>query len=195
MMSFYSLDELEELGLAKFGNDVYISRKVSLFNPSHISIGSHVRIDDFCVLSAGSGGIEIGNYVHIAVFSSLIGKGEIALGDFCNLSSRVSIYSSNDDYSGEWLTNPTVPVDFTNVMHADVTLGKHVIVGAGAVILPGVYIEEGTAIGALSLVDKSCQAFKVYCGVPIRYIGERKKRIQELEIALIKSISDIRIME
>ncbi len=188
-MSYYTLEELTELGIAKFGSNVSISRKVSFFNPSRISIGSHVRIDDFCVLSAGSGGIEIGNYVHIAVFCSLMGKGKITLSDFSGLSSRVSIYSSNDDYSGEWMTNPTVPAELTNVMYADVTLGKHVIVGAGTVILPGVSIEEGTAISALSLVNKSCPAFKIYGGVPIRHIGERKNRVQELEAALLKSIT------
>ena len=37
------------------------------------------RIDDFCVLSAGEGGIEIGDYVHVAVFCMLIGAGKIKL--------------------------------------------------------------------------------------------------------------------
>ena len=97
-MTFYSLEELEQLGLAKYGNDVYISRKTSLFNPSHISIGNHVRIDDYSVLSAGSGGIEIGDYVHIAVFCALMGKGKISLADFSGLSSRVSISNPSRKY-------------------------------------------------------------------------------------------------
>ncbi|MBT3210423.1 MAG: acyltransferase, partial [Planctomycetaceae bacterium] len=67
-MSFYSMEELQTLGLASFGKDVKISRKASIYNPGQISIGNHVRIDDFCVLSAGEGGIEIGDYVHIAVY-------------------------------------------------------------------------------------------------------------------------------
>lgn len=108
----------------------------------------------FCVLSAGSGGIDIANYVHIAVYTSLIGAGRISLGNYCNLSSRVSIYSSSDDYSGMTMTNPMVPSQYTNVTHAPVMLGKHVIVGSGAVILPGVTLEDGVAIGALSLVRK-----------------------------------------
>ena len=81
----------------------------------NIVIGNNVRIDDFVVLSAGQGGIEIGNYIHIAVFSSLIGAGRIALSDFCNISSRVSIYSSSDDYTGEYMTNPMMPKILTNV--------------------------------------------------------------------------------
>lgn len=184
-MAFYSDKELVEIGFAKYGVNVLISNKTSIYNPSKISIGSNVRIDDFCVLSAGEGGIEIGNYVHIAVFCSLIGLGKISLAEFSGLSSRVSIYSSNDDYSGEHLTNPTVPSQYTGVEHADVSIGKHAIIGSGSVILPGVALEEGVAIAALSLVSKNCSAFGVYSGN--RRIAERKRRLLELEAQLLKS--------
>src|SRR5690606_26286560 len=148
--------------------NVLISDKASIYNPEKISIGSHVRIDDFCVLSAGEGGIEIGNYVHIAVFSLLIGAGRITLDDFSGVSSRVSIYSSNDDYSGRALTNPTVAESFKNVKVASVSIGKHVIIGSGSIVLPGVTVGKGTAIGALSLVTKNCDEFKIYSGSPAR---------------------------
>lgn len=184
-MAFYTVDELRRLGLAGFGNNVLISNKASIYNPSKVSIGSNVRIDDFCVLSAGEGGICIGNYIHIAVYSSLIGKGKIVLEDFCNLSSKVSIYSSNDDYSGEYMTNPMVPSKFTGVTHADVVISKHAIIGSGSVVLPGITLEEGVTVGALSLINKNCPAFGIYVGVPARRIGERKQRLLDLEQRLI----------
>ena len=180
-MSFYTVDELKMLGLASFGNEVLISRSVSLYHPERISIGNHVRIDDYCVLSAGEGGIGIGDYVHIAIFCSLIGAGKIVLSDFTGLSSRVSIYSSNDDYSGQYMTNPTVPKAFTDVTHADVMLKKHAIIGSGAVILPGVTIGEGGVIGALSLAMIDCPPFTVCAGVPARPKRERKQGLLELE--------------
>lgn len=186
-MSFYSAEELQTLGLATFGEDVRISRKASIYNPGRISVGSHVRIDDFCVLSAGVEGIEIGDYVHIAVFCLLIGAGKIKLDDFSGLSSRVSIYSSNDDYSGEYMANPTIPDQFTHVTHADVLVGKHVIVGAGAVVLPGVRLEDGVSVGSLSLVSKNCATFGIYFGAPARRIGERKRDLLELEKQLRRS--------
>lgn len=79
------------------------------------------------------------------------------------------------------MTNPTVPSQFTGVTHADVFLGRHVIVGSGSVILPGVTIEEGAAIGALTLVNKNCEAFGIYMGNPARRISERKRDLLELE--------------
>ncbi|RTE65233.1 acyltransferase [Amphritea opalescens] len=184
-MAFLTRKQLESVGFASLGSNVLISDKASLYNPEKISIGSHVRIDDFCVISAGVDGIIIGDYVHIAVFSSLIGAGRIILSDFVNLSSRVSVYSSNDDYSGATLTNPMVPSEFKNVQSADVELKKHVIVGSGSVILPGVTLHEGVAIGALSLVSKNCEEFKIYSGVPARAIKNRKKDLKAVEVEFL----------
>lgn len=185
-----SRDLIEQMGFAAVGNNVQLSDRASFYNTSKISLGNNVRIDDFCVLSAGVGGINIGSHIHIAVFSLLIGAGKIVLSDFCNISSRVSIYSSNDDYSGSTMTNPTLPSQYTGVTHADVLLGKHVIVGCGSVILPGVTIEEGVAIGALSLVTKDCEAFGIYAGNPARRIKERSRDLLELEAAFLSSNND-----
>ena len=79
------------------------------------------------------------------------------------------------------MTNPTVPNEYTDVMHADVFFEKHVIVGSGSVILPGSNLEEGVAVGALSLVRKNCTAFGIYAGNPVRRIKERKRDLLKLE--------------
>ncbi len=180
-MAFYSKEELSKLGFKAIGENVLISDKASIYNSHKISIGSHVRIDDFCVLSAGEGGIEIGSYIHIAVYTSLIGKGKIELKDYVNLSSRVSIYSSNDDYSGEYMTNPMIPENFTNVHHEDVVLKEHVIIGSGTVILPGSKLSRGVAIGALSLVNGEVPEFQILAGVPAKFIKLRSRSINAIE--------------
>jgi acetyltransferase-like isoleucine patch superfamily enzyme len=179
-MAILDRTRIVEMGFASVGERVAISDKASFYDCGRISIGNDVRIDDFCVLSAGAGGIFIGSNIHIAVYSSLIGTGSIRLGDFANLSSKVAIYSSTDDFSGEWMTNPTVPSSFTGVVHADVIFGRHVVIGSGSVVLPGVTLGEGVAVGALSLIKQDCEPFGVYAGVPARKIGERKRRILEL---------------
>ena len=180
-MGILTHDQIQELGFAHVGDNCRLSDKASYYNCKHIHIGNNVRIDDFCVLSAGKGGIYIGDYIHIAVYSSLIGAAKITLDDFSNISSRVSIYSSSDDYSGASMTNPMVPAEFTNVTHADVNIGRHVIIGSGSVVLPGITLEEGVAVGALSLVTKKCQSFGIYSGVPAKRIKERKRDFLELE--------------
>lgn len=180
-MAWLSEERLTEMGFAAIGRSARLSDRASFHNCSKIRLGDNVRIDDFCVLSAGEGGIILGDHIHVAVYSSLIGAAPIILADYCNISSRVAIYSSNDDYSGAAMTNPTVPSDFTGVSHAEVRLGRHVIIGTGTVILPGVTLEEGAAVGALSLVKKDCRSFGIYAGVPARLIGGRRRDLLEVE--------------
>jgi acetyltransferase-like isoleucine patch superfamily enzyme len=190
-MSWLTDGQVREIGFACVGKNVMLSDKASYYNCKNIRLGDNVRVDDFCVLSAGAGGIDIANYIHIAVFSSLIGAANISLADFCNISSRVSIYSSNDDYGGASMTNPTIPPEFTNVRHADVKIGRHVIVGAGSIVLPGVTLEVGVAVGALSLVKNDCKSFGTYAGVPAKRTGERKRSLLELEKKFILSMGGV----
>ena len=160
-MAFLTKDQIQSLNFKTVGDNVRISEHASFYGASSIEIGNNVRIDDFCILSAGGGGIHISDYIHIAAYSSLIGDSRITLGDFSNLSSRVSIYSNTDDFSGAALTNPTIPSGFTNVISNPVNIGKHCIIGAGSVVLPGVILETGVAVGALSLVNKNCSEYGI----------------------------------
>jgi galactoside O-acetyltransferase len=180
-MAMLDINTIMQMGFKKAGKNIQISDKAAFYNAGNISIGDNTRIDDFCVISAGEGGIEIGRNVHIAVYVSLIGKGKITVGDFANFSSRIAVYSSNDDYSGEFMTNPTVDEEFTNVTHADVFIGKHVIIGTGSVILPGITIEEGASIGSLSLVKNNCESFGIYAGIPAKFIKKRSDKLLDQE--------------
>ena len=74
-MSFLNDEQLKNLGLRSYGTNVLISDKASIYNAKNIIIGNNVRIDDFCILSAGVGGMTLKNYIHIACYTSLIGKG------------------------------------------------------------------------------------------------------------------------
>lgn len=187
-MSFLNSEQIKALGFKKVGTNVLLSSKASFYNCGNISIGDNSRIDDFCILSAGGGGIEIGSYVHIAANCLLLGKGKIVLEDFSGISSRVAIYSSSDDYSGASLTNPTVPNLYRSVVHGDVVLKRHAIVGAGSVILPSITIGVGAAVGALSLVTKDCEEFVIYAGNPARRIRPRKRDLLDLEKRFLESL-------
>ena len=180
-MSFLSQQEIINLGFKKVGSNPKISSKASFYNCKNISLGNNVRIDDYCILSAGLDGIELGSFVHIAAYSALIGQKKIIIRDFSGLSSRVSIFSSSDDYSGNTMTNPTIADEFKNVFHAPVTLEKHVIVGSGSIILPGCHLHLGSAVGALSLVTKNIPEFEIHTGNPARKLKNRSKNILCLE--------------
>lgn len=179
--NFYSEQELKKLGLGSFGENVLISKKCSIYGASRIHIGNNVRIDDFCLLSAGDGGILLGNNIHIGAYSLLIGNETIKMCDYSGLSARVSIYSSSDDYSGNYMTNPMVNKKYTNVTSGKVTLMPHVIVGVGSTILCDVTINEGAAIYAMSLITKDCEEFGCYLGIPAKKIKKRSKKLLDIE--------------
>lgn len=184
MSSFYSEEEIKELGLKNYGKNVLISKKSSLYGASQIEIGDNVRIDDFTILS---GRIRIGSYVHIAAYSALYaGSVGIELEDFTCISSRVAVYAISDDYTGKAMTNPTIPDKCRKVIEGKVTLKKHVLVGTGSTVLPGVCIGEGAAIGAMSLVLKSIEPWSLSVGVPCRKIKERSKEMLKYESYISK---------
>lgn len=177
MNSFYSNDELKQIGFKEFGKNVLISRKTSVYSPEKIKIGNNVRIDDFCILS---GDIEIGNNVHIAAYTALYGKMGIKIGDFCGCSARTIIYSATDDFSGEYMISPMVPEELTNVQGGKVVLENFVQIGANTIVMPNITISEGTSIGAMSFVKNNTEAWKIYAGIPCKIIKDRKKNIIEL---------------
>lgn len=179
MSSFYSENELKQLGFKRLGENVLISRNTCIYKANEIEIGDHVRIDDFCFLL---GKIRIGSYVHIAPYSNLVGGSEgVVMEDFSGVSSRVSIYAVSDDYSGKAMTNPTVPEKYTNVQAKAVYIKRHAIVGASSVILPGVTVEEGTSCGSMSLINKSTEPWGVYVGIPAKKIAERDRAVLDME--------------
>jgi len=187
MSSFFDQNELIKLGLGSFGANVYISKYANLYNASAIHLGSNIRIDDFCILSAGKEGIHIDNYVHIGCYSSLIGQAKISVSSFANISTKVSIFSSSDDFSGFSLTNPMINDNYKLLNHAPVTIDKHVIIGTNSTVLPGVHLEKGSAVGAHSLIKNSSSPFQIYAGVPARRVGSRSDNITNLEKKFLKN--------
>lgn len=178
-MAYLSQQALEAMGFRKIGNNVKISDKASIYECDKIELGDNSRIDDFCVVS---GRVKIGRFCHIASMCLVAGgKMGIYLDDFCGLAYGAKIFSQTDDYSGSSLTNPTVPEKFKQEVFSRVTLGKHVIVGAGSAVMPGVDIAEGSSVGAMSLVNKSTEAWGVYFGSPAKKIKNRKKDMLDLE--------------
>lgn len=185
-MAYYSDDQLKEMGFKYIGMNVKVSNKASIYNLDQIEIGDNSRIDDFCVLS---GKVKLGKYVHIAPFCLVAGgqKG-IVMGDFSGLAYHVQVFSQSDDYSGRTLTNPTVPSKYKNEAKRAVIIGRHVIIGAGSMVFPGVEVAEGCSVGAMTLINKSTQPWGVYFGNPARRIKERNQNLLELEKKFLEEL-------
>lgn len=185
-MAYLTEKELLALNFKSLGKNVKVSDKASIYNADQIEIGDYSRIDDFCVVS---GKINIGKFVHIAPFCLLAGGDEgIEMHDFSGLAYQVQVFSQSDDYSGRTLTNPTISQKYKKEMKKAVIIGKHVIIGAAAMVFPGVTLAEGCSVGAMTLVNKSTQPWGIYVGNPARRVKERKQDLLELEKKFLEEV-------
>ena len=176
--SFYTPEELAQIGLKSYGENVHISRYAQIYSPEKISIGDNVRIDDFCILS---GNITIGSHIHIAAYCAMYGADYgIVMEDYTGLSARATIYAAMDDFSGNYLIGPIHEDEYTNVTGGMVRICAYSQIGAGALIFPNLIVSEGAVLGAMSMAKKSLEPWSIYAGVPAKRIKNRSKRLLDL---------------
>ncbi len=178
-MSYYTKEELNKIGFKSLGENILLSRKSSIYGAENMCIGNNVRIDDFCMLT---GKIDIRNHVHIAPGSILYGGNSgITMDDYSGLAFNCTLVATSDDYSGNSLTNPTVPKKYTGVTDAPIYLEKHVILGTGSIVLPDVTIAEGVASGANTLFIKNVEPWGIYIGSPAKRVKDRSRNALKLQ--------------
>lgn len=181
--------------VAQVGHNVSISIDARLYgDPANVRLGSNIRIDDFTIIVA-TGPLVLGNYVHLSPFSLLNAGGGITMADFSSLAARCQILSCGDDFSGDWMTNPTVPAKYRRSDSAPIYIGRHVVIGSGAIVLPGTTIGDGHIVGAHSLVNGDWPSFgqgndaHILAGVPAHVIKARKARFWALANELLEDIA------
>lgn len=175
--SFYTSQELSTLGFKSIGQNVFVSRFAQFYGIENIEIGSNVRIDDFCILS---GNIKLGNNIHISAYTALYGRFGIEMEDYTGLSPRCTIFSASDDFSGDYLIGPMIDSKYTHVTGGKVLIKKYSQIGSACVVLPGITISEGVAVGAMSLVKDNLEEWKIYKGIPAKAYKSRNKNLLDL---------------
>ncbi len=139
--------------------DVEIGRNTLIGD--NASIREKVKIGEFCILSRGvtvNYNTRIGKGTKIMDLTHITGNCEI--GDDVFIS--VLVATTNDraigklGYEEERIQGPRI--------------SNKVAIGAGANILPGVHIGEGSVIAAASVVNKDVPAGKMVAGNPARII-------------------------
>ena len=89
--------------------------------------------------------------------------GLIFMGNDVLIGSNVTISSGKHDIEGRErsvFSRPAQPMQ--------ITIGNDVWIGAGASVLPGLNVADGTVIGANAVVTKDTQPYSVMVGIPAR---------------------------
>jgi acetyltransferase-like isoleucine patch superfamily enzyme len=152
------------------GVTIYEYAKISGIR--NIKFGRNIIIDSFAFIYANKR-MVIGNNVHIASFVFIGGGEEVEIGDFVGIFQGSKIYASSDDFKDWGFGNPTIPEKYRNPKRLPVNIGRFAVIGANAVVLPGVTIGEGATVGACSVVTKDLEPWGIYIGN--KKVGERKK--------------------
>lgn len=142
---------------------VTVHPQAKIVGAEMVSYGSPVIIDDFVFLYAKAR-VEIGNYVHIGVSSSIVAAAPVSMADFSTLSHGCRIFTRTEDFKGAGFGNPTVPETYRNLSEGPVEIGRFCVVGANSVILPGVRLGEGATVGANSVISRDLEPWGVYIG-------------------------------
>lgn len=186
---FISNRRVVRMGLERVGQDVKIDEDVRIIGAARLSVGSHVRMDAQVLISCPGPRVQLGDHVHLATGSLLFCGGGVTIDSFVGISARASLFSETDDFTEGFLTGPTIPRRFRKVTTGRIRVGRHVVIGAGCVVLPNVTIGEGATIGALSLVTTDVEPFAVMAGTPARKVGTRNAaRLRELERRFLRSL-------
>lgn len=160
--------------LGSHGRGVVIRKPLMLVNPKHIHVGDNFSMRDGgrleCVGRPGHepGEIRIGNSCSIEQHVHITSAGLVEIGDFTSLSPRVTIAAAAHPI-GQVSSGRSRGWDVDH-WGSIVRIGQNVLIGAGAVILPGVTIGDNATIGANAVVTKDVPANSVAAGIPARVI-------------------------
>ena len=173
-------NDLLDLGIGSVGHNVRVSEHATIVGLKNISLGNNIRIDSHVVILSKQGFLSVGDNVHIEPLSSIVAHFDVIIGSYCTISHGVRIFTASADYSGHYFTNVFPDSKFQKPKTGSIVLKDHVIIGGNSVVMPGVTMDEGAAIGALSFVRNSIEGWSIYAGNPLKRIGNRRKIIKEI---------------
>jgi galactoside O-acetyltransferase len=180
MSNLFSIDELEKMGITIKGKNIKISKFVNIYNGMNLILHDNIRIDDFTIISC-KGIVEIFDNVHISAHCFISSATKIVFGNYSGISVGCKLFGACDDFSGDYLTNPTVPEIYSNVSKGDIILKNHVLIGSNSIVLPNTILEIGSVIGCLSLIKSDTEPWKIYGGIPAKILKDRNKTCLNLQ--------------
>lgn len=133
-----------------------------------VTVGRGTMIMGSGVIREPGVGVEIGDRTAIGAYNVIWGQGGVIIGDDCLLGPNVTIVSENHDYS-----DTKRPIRTQPGLRDAIVIGNDCWIAAGATVLAGVRIGDGSVIGAGAVVTMEIPPRSIAVGVPARIVGQR----------------------
>lgn len=140
-------------------------KRQQLMKEMFAEIGEGCYIEPPFFANWGGRHVHLGHHVYFNFSATLVDDTHIYIGDCTMLAPNVTIATAG---------HPILPALRERAIQYNlpVHIGKNCWIGAGAIVLPGVSIGDGSVIGAGSVVTKDIPKNVVAVGNPCRVVRE-----------------------
>jgi acetyltransferase-like isoleucine patch superfamily enzyme len=135
-----------------------------------ISFGRGTVIKAFAVVQSSGGKVSFGRDCAISSFVHVsTGMGDVIAGDFVRIAPNCTLVGGTKEVHAREVHIKDQPESEAR----GIRIADDVLIGAGAVLLPGTRLERGAVIGAGSVVSGSVPEYAIAAGTPATVIGHR----------------------
>lgn len=147
-------------------------KRAALLREMFAEIGDGCYIEPPLHANWGGRHVHFGKHVYANFHLTLVDDTDIYVGDYTMFGHNVTVATAG---------HPILPALREQVYQYNmpVFIGRNCWIGAGAILLPGVHIGDGTVIGAGSVVTKDIPANVVAVGNPCRVLRPIDERDRE----------------
>jgi acetyltransferase-like isoleucine patch superfamily enzyme len=147
------------------GSKIYSSVRMDTPPYRKFSLGRHSVVESFCCINNAVGDVIIGDHTRIGIHNTIIGP--VSIGNHVNLAQGITVTALNHNF-----TDTSKRIDEQGISTKQVTIGDDVWIGANAVILPGVTIGRHVVVAAGAVVTKDVPDNCIVGGVPAKVIKQ-----------------------
>ena len=127
------------------------------------SLGKRSVIESFCCINNAVGDVIIGDDTRIGIHNTIIGP--VTIGNHVNLAQGITVTALNHNFK-----DTSRRIDEQGFSTKPIMIEDDVWIGANAVILPGVTIGKHVVVAAGAVVTKDVPDNTIVGGVPAKEI-------------------------
>ena len=145
------------------GSKIYGSVRMDTPPYRKFSLGKHSVVESYSCINNAVGDVVIGDHTRIGIHNTIIGP--VTIGSHVNLAQGITVTALNHNFD-----NINENIDSQGITTKQVIINDDVWIGTNAVILPGVTIGRHSVVAAGAVVTTDVPENTVVGGVPAKII-------------------------